>query len=290
MQREDGHIRYEASEELNGMWMTAYAAPAFLGDVWPIGEAIPEPLPAQPPAEPDSGDGGVSPNPGGGVIAGGGGNGAPPLSRPQPKSTGHTPGGLRQLSDRHRPKRKRTADKSAVKRHPRASERLRSARKRHLNPGAPRKTPVPTTTTPAAQAITNHHSPGAGTASTGAGTGTEGSHLPATGAASKAAGSGSAHERSGAGRGSGQAGTGRALPTPRAAGGQAGGKEVRGVPIGAAGPIATTGALEPGAPGLRSAGAGHDRTPWPAIAIAATLLLAALLGMQIERRRPQLIL
>ena len=49
-------------------------------------------------------------------------------------------------------------------------------------------------------------------------------------------------------------------------------------------------ALEPGAPGLRGAGAGGNQTPWPAIGIAVALLLSALIGTQIERRRDQVIL
>ncbi|HEY5261609.1 MAG TPA: hypothetical protein VIJ33_05815, partial [Solirubrobacteraceae bacterium] len=101
MQQEDGHIRYRASQELNGMWMTAYVTPAFTGNPLPILEVPYEPLPALPPEEPVNGDGGVSPNPGGGVIAGGGGKGAPLFSRPQPKSKGHTPSGVRQLSKTH---------------------------------------------------------------------------------------------------------------------------------------------------------------------------------------------
>jgi prenyltransferase beta subunit len=254
MQQEDGHIRYEASEELNGMWMTAYAAPAFFGDPWPPAEAPYEELPALPPEEPTSGNGGVSGNPGSGVIAGGGGKGAPLFSRPQPKSKGRTPGGARQLSDKHESARKRSARRSAIK-HP------RRAGKPHRNPGAPRKTPVLTTVAaPAAELATSHRGPGTGTTSTGAGSGAR------------------------------QTGAGRALPALGAVGGQASGREVRGVVIGAAGPSTTASALEPGAPGLRSAGAGHSRTPWPAIAIGAALLLAALLGMQIERRRPQVIL
>jgi prenyltransferase beta subunit len=293
MQREDGHIRYEASEELNGMWMTAYAAPAFFGDPEPISEAPFVSLPTQPPAEPPSGDGGVSTNSGGGVIAGGGGEGAPLFSRPQPQSKGHTPGGVRQLGDKHRPKPKghapSTVRRSREQHQPKHKAR-KSAVNRHRNPGAARKTTVPTTTTAAAEPTTNHHGAGAGTASIGAGTGAKGSHPPTTGTGDRVEGSGSADEATGSGPGSGQTGTGRALPTPGAAGGNASGKEVKGVLIGAAGPIATSSALEPGAPGLRGAGAGHNQTPWLAIAIAAVLLLAALSGARLEGRRPRVIL
>ncbi len=124
MQQEDGRIRYRAREELNGMWMTAYVAPAFAGDPLPIPDVPFIPLPALPPEEPaGNGDGGVSTNHGGGVIAGGGGDGAPLFSRPQPGSKGHAPGGVRQLEERHK----------------REAEHRR-------NPGRARKTPVPTAT------------------------------------------------------------------------------------------------------------------------------------------------
>ncbi len=36
LQQDDGHIRYEASKEENGVWMTAYVAPAFAGRQLPI--------------------------------------------------------------------------------------------------------------------------------------------------------------------------------------------------------------------------------------------------------------
>ncbi len=61
MQQEDGHIRWEASRELNGMWMTAYVTPAFTGNPLPIPEVPYEPLPLEPPGSGESGNGGVSP-------------------------------------------------------------------------------------------------------------------------------------------------------------------------------------------------------------------------------------
>jgi prenyltransferase beta subunit len=97
MQQPDGHIRYKASEEFNGVWMTAQVAPAFAGREYPIPE-IPRQVVSKPPPG----------GPGSGVTAGGGGDGAPLFSRPQPQSTGHTPGGARVLhkwaakkTDRH---------------------------------------------------------------------------------------------------------------------------------------------------------------------------------------------
>lgn len=96
MQQTDGHIRYEASVEMNGMWMTAYVGPALSGDFWPIPQATYEPLPALPPEGPGEGPG-VGRGSSEGVIVGGGGEGAPLFSRPKPKSKGHSPGGIRRL-------------------------------------------------------------------------------------------------------------------------------------------------------------------------------------------------
>ncbi len=95
LQQPDGHIRWKASEDLNGVWMTAYVAPAFAGQAWPIPAP---PCADEPPAtaaqQPGEGEGTGS---GSGVIAGGGGRGAPLFSRPKPQSRGRTPGGTRVL-------------------------------------------------------------------------------------------------------------------------------------------------------------------------------------------------
>lgn len=120
MQQPNGHIRWEAGRELNGMWMTAYVTPAFTGNALPIPPPAYDPLPALPPGG-STGDGGVSGKRRKGVIAGGGGTRAPLFSRPQPNSKGHTPGGARQL-DGH--------------------EQARSPRRR--NPGRSRRGPAPT--------------------------------------------------------------------------------------------------------------------------------------------------
>lgn len=123
MQQEDGHIRYEAGEEMNGMWMTAYVTPAFVGDPLPIPAVTFEELPLSPPKEPGTG-GGVGSGSSKGVIVGGGGSGAKLFSRPQPKSKGHTPGGIRQLNSK-------------------AHERPSTHK---LNPGPMRRQAAPTTT------------------------------------------------------------------------------------------------------------------------------------------------
>ncbi len=94
LQQPDGHIRWKASGDTNGVWMTAYVAPAFAGQAWPI---PPSPCSAkQQSAVPQPGQGEGSQS-GGGVIAGGGGRGAPLFSRPKPQSKGRTPGGTRQV-------------------------------------------------------------------------------------------------------------------------------------------------------------------------------------------------
>jgi prenyltransferase beta subunit len=97
LQQPDGHIRWKASQDLNGVWMTAYVAPAFAGQTWPI---PPSPCSKQPPpASPQTGQGEGS-QAGNGTIAGGGGRGAPLFSRPKPQSRGKTPGGVRVLHSR----------------------------------------------------------------------------------------------------------------------------------------------------------------------------------------------
>jgi prenyltransferase beta subunit len=222
LQQPDGHIRYKASEEVNGMWMTSYVTPAFTGNPLPIPGVPYEELPTRPPEKPTgAGDGGVSTNPGNGVISGGGGDGAPLFSRPQPGSKGHTPGGARQLKDQ---------------RH--------DTIKHRRNPGTARKTPVPTATSASV-----HHT----------------------------------KKRNQAGH----KGTGGVALTGAGAGGgkQSSGREIKGLLIGA-----PAGALEPGAPGLRGAETEANQTPWLAIGIAGALLLSALIGVQIELRRPEVTL
>ncbi len=203
MQQPDGHIRFKEKEESLGVWMTAYVAPAFAGQALPI-FAVPRAIPpattsvesssatpvAQSTAEP--GEGGESSQPGSGVIAGGGGNGAALFSRPQPQSKGNTRGGMRKLDGMRKlgNTHKQASGRSEVK-------RVNEQRDRRY-----------------------------------------------------------------------------------------GGPQVRGVPIGA--PARDT--LEPGAPGLHSAGAGGNRTPWLAFAVEGAIGLLLLAGSQLERRRPQAIL
>jgi prenyltransferase beta subunit len=152
LQQEDGHIRWEQSQEWNGVWMTAYVGVAMNGDTYPPQPPSYAGLPQAPTETSGNGQGGESSKPGGGVTAGGGGNGAPLFSRPQSGSKGHAPGGVRQLEDR---------------RH--------ETTKHHRNPGSPRKTPVPTATSASFHHAKKHdpasHKGTGGVALTGAGAG-----------------------------------------------------------------------------------------------------------------------
>lgn len=94
LQEPDGHIRWKHSEDLNGIWMTAYCSVALGGHKWPI-PAAPRSKQLSKPPQPGEGEGNQS---GAGVIAGGGGEGAPLFSRPKPQSRGRTPGGARTIS------------------------------------------------------------------------------------------------------------------------------------------------------------------------------------------------
>jgi hypothetical protein len=248
MQQPDGHVRYRASAELNGVWMTAYAGPAYAGQPLPVPSPPRNPDPPVPPSSP--GQGGVGPQSTAGVIAGGGGNGAPLFSRPQPRSRGHVAGGARLLAG----KGAKTAKTGAAN--------------RHRNPGPPREMPVPTITGGGSRRFERRSEVGRRGA-VEAERGADGRLQPAGAGGVQPAGVG-ALQLLGADVG----------PDKRG-----GDHEVKGVLLGAP---ATT--REPGAPGLRSAGAGRNRTSWLTIAIAGALLLSFLLGAQLEHRRPEVIL
>jgi hypothetical protein len=234
MQQEDGSIRYRARETMNDVWMTAYVAPAFAGRPLPI-PAVPLAVPTTP-APPNQGSttplsqgtaepgqGGESSQPGSGVIAGGGGDGAALFSRPKPQSKGETPGGVRLLGSRQQ-------KNESKHREPNFHHDTATATILDTHPQEPRG------------------------------------------------------ERRGNGSGT------RAPSLADNASQPAGGDEVKGVLIDAATDADDPDALEPGAPGFHSAGAGGNQTPWLTIAIAGALLLSFLIGAQLEHRRPQAIL
>ena len=277
MQQEDGSIRYRAREAMNDVWMTAYVAPAFAGQPLPIPPVpLAVPTTSAPPnqgstapsspgtAEP--GQGGESSQPGSGVIAGGGGDGAALFSRPKPQSKGETPGGVRLLGSRHQ------KNESKHRREPDLHHDTAKATTLDTPPPEPRG---------------ERHGNGSGSASKGLGTAATGAgSSTSAGSVRNTRGPGSASAGTGSG---GSTGT-RALSLADKDSQQAGGDEVKGVLIDAS--INTDGlnALEPGAPGFHSAGAGGNQTPWLAIAIAGALLLSFLVGAQLEYRRPQAIL
>jgi Squalene-hopene cyclase C-terminal domain/Prenyltransferase and squalene oxidase repeat len=256
LQQPDGHIRWKASSDLNGIWMTAYVAPAFAGQALPI-PAVPRSLPSAsavaatseetmlpascrepPPGGDPPAPGAESPKPGGGVIAGGGGEGAPLFSRPKPQSKGKTPGGAR----------------VAKKKNPDPTNHSKIRR------GANAKQP----------------------------TGTETSEPSDPGAAEEevsAVGSGRGPRSPGQGRG----GAGPGVPAVLAKAAQTrsgqGGREITGTLIGSPTPN-QDGDPAFGAPGLRRAGqGGSDREIWVAAGIGGAALLVALGGAQWERRR-----
>ncbi len=110
LQRPDGSIGWTATNDFNSLWMTAQAGPALAGHPYPLPpvprqvkaprrEATTEaPAAGRLPVTPDRGHGGTGVVRGAGVIAGGGGRGAPLYSAPQPQSGGSTPGGSRQVT------------------------------------------------------------------------------------------------------------------------------------------------------------------------------------------------
>jgi hypothetical protein len=106
MQQSDGSERYSATSDINGVWMTTYAAPALAGVSLPIAAVERQKSQSQPkkqaaPAHARGNDGGqrgaggTATGGNGDVTAGGGGNGARLFSRPRPGSRGHETGGRR---------------------------------------------------------------------------------------------------------------------------------------------------------------------------------------------------
>ncbi|HEY0278044.1 MAG TPA: prenyltransferase/squalene oxidase repeat-containing protein [Solirubrobacterales bacterium] len=267
LQQPDGHIRYMWSRELNGVWMTSYATPAFAGQaLWirlvpralsheeppKVGEpeGPEEPTAATPTSiqATEPGGAGVGAKRGEGVIAGGGGDGAPLFSRPKPQSKGKTPGGARVVRRQ--------------KLEPEDHSQDRRGANVHQARGTERSEPRPAT-------AADQEAPSV--SSTAAG-GDEGG-AEARGAAG--------------GGGSGPGERGAPVPVegaPREAT-TTGREEVSGTVIGSS--DGTNGQLAFGAPGLKSVGAGADGSG-PALAIAIAALLAACVGVGWEQRRGRL--
>jgi hypothetical protein len=164
MQQSDGHLRYREREEQNGLWMTAYAAPALAGRWLPYPavphETPPPPIPSgtTPPPSPTGtlpapvpplaaaqeaqpGSGGIQAAPGRGVIAGGGGRGAPLFSRPQPGSQGARRGSIRVLG--HGAARRHSTRAAVAHQQPVAAASIEPRSGGGEGPGAASITPTP---------------------------------------------------------------------------------------------------------------------------------------------------
>ena len=249
LQQLDGHIRWKASQDMNGVWMTAYVAPAFAGQAWPIPTSPCTPKPTTALAQPGQGEGTQS---GKGVIAGGGSSGAPLFSRPKPQSKGKTPGGARLVHNEN----KHTVNHSKTAR------------------GSNAKQPnVTVTAEPSRESESTLGGGVSGSTGSGSGASSKGS--------ASASSSGTAP---GAGLGESGSSATASLPTKKSAGSDGNGREVTGTLVGASAGSPEEGALAFGAPGLHSAGTASG-TPWLAMAIAAAALLLGVAGSQLERRR-----
>ena len=247
MQQPDGHVRWRASSDLNGIWMTAYVLPAFAGQVLPYplvaraegsGERLPScgegttTTPPEAPTGPQEGGGPSSPT--AGVASGGGGNGAPDFSRPQPGSKGKTPGGAR-ITHRERGEK--------------ARNRSRTRRGTNFHQAQGTETVEPKSGSEADQEV-EAVSAGVSPSSTDRGNpGNRGVEVPTEGA----------HDATAAG------------------------EDVSGVVIGS--PDGQRGKLAFGAPGLHTAGRGGAEEPWVPLAIAAGALALLGLGARLELHR-----
>ncbi|HVV89897.1 MAG TPA: prenyltransferase/squalene oxidase repeat-containing protein [Solirubrobacterales bacterium] len=248
MQQPDGHIRWRASSDMNGIWMTAYVTPAFDGQALPIPLAArgdPRAAHGEATACLETGrDGGGAPGDEAGVISGGGGQGAPAFSRPKAQSEGRTPGGARLVHGRAI----RSRD------HSRSRRGENAAQARGAETKEPRR-----------KSEADQEAPSVG-------------HDSSTSGALAAAGDGGDD-----GRGPGARGAPIAAEDPTSAASATTGEEVSGVVIGS--PDGKGDKLAFGAPGLRTAGGGRGEGGRLAIAIAAAAVLAALGGLGWERRR-----
>jgi hypothetical protein len=272
LQQEDGHIRYTRSRDLNGVWMTSYVAPALAGRALPI---VPPPPIVAPPMPTPSG-------PEEGVIAGGGGNGAPNFSRPKAGSKGRTPGGARLVRGQGLRARDHGASGRGANRH--------GANRRGANRHQPRGTE---TAEPPARPAADHEvgsvsgdtadagDPPSATASIPV-DGHEGTEAVGGGDRGAPPGTDSPRRERGApADGARDAGPPGQRPTQADA--TTAGDEVDGVVVGS--PDGRDGTLAFGAPGLKSGRIDGGDEAWPAIGVGAAALLAALAGGGWERRR-----
>lgn len=277
LQREDGHIPWKSTSDLNGIWMTAYVLPAFTGQVMPYpldqrtGAGAERLATCEStttsPGEATGGGGGAESGGGSsgsdtgggageatvegaateataGVAAGGGGEGAHDFSRPRAGSKGKTPGGARVT-------RRKRGEKAADHARTRRGENLRQA--------AGTETAEPKSEAEADQEVA--------TVSAAAASG---------GGAPAAGGRGD----DGSGRSGGH---GDPLPAGRVHAATGDGEDISGTVIGSGGDA--EGKLAYGAPGLRSAGrSGGGEEPWVPLAIGGGALALLALGARRELR------
>jgi prenyltransferase beta subunit len=256
LQAPDGHIRWKTSDDLNGVWMTAYCTPAFAGQAWPIPAA---PRSSDPIEPPKLGRGGGT-QAGDGVLSGGGAGGAPLFSRPKPQSKGKTPGGARAIENRGIKAR----NHSRTRRGANTEQPTRTQNSEATSAGASEAVPAGSGQGPRAGTGTSGPAGargdgrGPGASSAGAGSGGGGPRSPALAAAS---------------RGSTGGGTGR---------------EVTGTLIGSVGSSQSD--LHFGAPGLHGAGVEGGDEETVALVIGAAALSLVLGGAGWERRRQEAVL
>jgi Squalene-hopene cyclase C-terminal domain/Prenyltransferase and squalene oxidase repeat len=256
MQQPDGHIRFSQSSDVNGIWMTAYVVPAFAGQALPIPEAAFSNA-SMPPCETNSSGAET------GVIASGGGKGAPPFSRPKPQSKGKTPGGARIVRNKGlRPRNQSKSRRGANAKQPTGTE---AAEPNGANAGEESEV----------TAVSPASGPGAGNGAQGHSANDRGNN------------DAEAQSSSGAEGGSPPLSAALREAAQNGAGGS-GGRQVSGVVIGDAN-SSPGGELAFGAPGLRSARADADQERWVAAGIGAAALLLALGGAQWERRRQEVL-
>ncbi|MBB4663439.1 prenyltransferase/squalene oxidase repeat-containing protein [Conexibacter arvalis] len=276
LQRPDGSIAWTAADSSNEVWMTAYTAPAYSGRYLPLARvpfAGSVPDPRNRPTRGEGGDGagggsGGSGGDGGGVLIGGGGEGAPLFSRPRQGSKGSTVGGVTSVeAERGRPERRRERTQREQDEDP-----LRSAAGDGTDDdgGAP----------PAAsdRAVSGPDAEPADAASGPAASGGADQGAVADAADRRARDGDAAADRR-------VLGAGGDTVIGGASGSGADDEQISGVVVGGVGGDDRT--TDVGAAfGLRGASTGGDAGPWPAVAIAGSLLLAGGLGGLLERRRP----
>lgn len=261
MQQPDGHIRWRASSDMNGIWMTAYVLPAFAGQALPVppaarynpgashGDAAACVASTKKVGEERSTEKTEKNEPT--VVNNGGGNGAPAFSRPRVQSKGKTPGGARIV----RGQGLKAGDHS---------DRRRGANL-HQAKGTEKAEPAQ-----ASEADQEVESVSATASSAAVST------KPPSG------GEGGDGDE---GKGPGERGEPLPVKDPSASDPGAAGEEVSGAVIGS--PEGTDGELAFGAPGLRGAddGGGGGSGLGAAIGIGVAALLAAGLGIGLEQRR-----